>query len=228
MAALDRGVVRPTAMEQRQRESPSQHQENNITAAQPTSMTVDPILELVDYQDSLLVLPSITQPILDLSGTMGAFLDDMDYGIAAKEWAFSNFDGGPNKYFNNITDIPFPNPNPPPTTSSPSSLSTELSHRFWRGSSEVSAAIRLQLVEEVASVINLVSTELIKASVVRRLIRKECRIKTGGALTSHRVWPLRDSSQVSSKSFSYIFHSFTFQPGKQRQPIPASCWPWLP
>ncbi|KAG4411867.1 hypothetical protein IFR04_015007, partial [Cadophora malorum] len=155
MAALDRGVVRPTAMGQRQRESPSQHQENNITAAQPISMAIDPILELEDYQDSLLVLPSITQPILDLSGTMGAFLDDMDYGIAANEWPFSNFDGGSNNYFNNITDIPFPNPNPPPTTSSPSSLSTELSHPFWRGSSEVSAAKRLQLVEEVASVINL-------------------------------------------------------------------------
>ena len=48
-------------------------------------MAIDPILELEDYQDSLLVLPSITQPILDLSGTMGAFLDDMDYGIAANE-----------------------------------------------------------------------------------------------------------------------------------------------
>lgn len=155
MAALDRGVVRPSAMEQRQRGSPSHNQENNMLAAQPTSMAVDPNLELEDYQDNLLVLPSITQPILDLGGTMGAFLDDMGYGIEANEWAFSNFDGGSNNVFNNITDLSFPTPNPPQTTSSPSSLSTELSHRFWRGSSEISAAKRLQLVEEVASVVNL-------------------------------------------------------------------------
>ncbi|KAH8593874.1 hypothetical protein B0O99DRAFT_192345 [Bisporella sp. PMI_857] len=155
MAVLDRDVVEPAAMEQRQRESPSQHQEDNITAPQPTSLAVEPIMELEDYQDSLLVPPSITQPILDLSGTMSAFLGDMDYGINSNEWVFSNYDGGSNKYFNNITDIPFLNPNPPPTTSPPSSLSTELSHRFWRGSTEVSAAKRLQLVEEVASVTNL-------------------------------------------------------------------------
>jgi hypothetical protein len=134
-----------------QRQSPSQQQEN--IAAQSTPMAAR-LMESEGYQDDLIVLPNATNQLLELNDTIGAFLADMDYGTTSNEMLFSNFGGESNEYLNMDIRIL----NSPLATSSPSCLSTELySDRSWRGSTEVSAAKRDQLVKEADGVIAQVS-----------------------------------------------------------------------
>ena len=111
-------------------------------------------VDLEGVQDDFIVLPSIGHQPLDPNSAIDVFLASIDQGATSDELQFGSLDGRQNEYLN--MDILATSSSL--TTSSPSSLSTELNGQdSWRGSTEISAAKRNQLVKEAGSVISQVS-----------------------------------------------------------------------